>query len=136
MNILWILFICMILFPVGTYFIQKRNLNYYKVHGREGLEIETWLKTRKWYPEFYTNIQQYLLESFRQNDGSIAVDSEASKYIEEETERIISGHYNKQTISAAFSWRTSNEGTRYWGKREYEFLRWYFGQYIDLHLFK
>ena len=130
------LLICLILFPIGIYFIQKHNLNYYKLNGRQPIEIECWLKTRKWYFTFIDNIQKDMLENYRLDDGSIAVDDKALKEIEDRVVEVISGSLDKNTISNAFLWKTSLEGTEYWGKREYEFLKWYFGQYIDLHLIK
>ena len=137
MNTLLIsLLICMILFPIGVYFIQKYNMNFYKLHGRSAIEIESWLKTRKWFTEFYDNIQKEILENYRLEDGSIAIDSVATVEIENRLVEVISGSLDKNTISCAFSWASTPEGTEYWGKREYEFLKWYFGQFIDLHLFK
>lgn len=130
------LLICLILFPIGTYFIQKHNLNYYKLNGRQPIEIECWLKTRKWYNNFVTDIKNGILEGYRDENGKVQLTKEIMDEINLTTDRIVSGNEDKETISNAFLWSTSIGGTEYWGKREYEFLRWYFGQYIDLHLIK
>ena len=130
------LLVCLILFPIGTYFIQKHNLNYYKLNGRQPIEIEYWLKTRKWYFEFRNNIQNEILEQYKDDNGAFHLDDKVSKEIDDALNEICSGQLDKNTISNAFSWMNTHEGTTYWGKREYEFLKWYFGQYIDLHLMK
>lgn len=130
------LLISLILFPIGTYFIQKYSLNYYKLNGRQPLEIEMWLKTRSWYNKFIADIKNEIIESYRDIDGVVNLTSEIMDEIEQKTEEIVSGRNDKETISTAFYWGTSLEGTEYWGKKEHQFLQWYFGQYIDLHLFK
>ena len=135
-NLLWCLFICMILFPVGIYFIQKHNLNYYKINGRTPVEIKAWLKTRKWYWKFVLNIQNEILEQYRLKDGSLQVTKEIQDEIDDKCTEIMSGKLGTNTISEAFCWMNTPEGTKYWGKKEYEFLMWYYGQFIDLHLFK
>lgn len=130
------LLICLILFPIGIYFIQKSNLNYYKLNGRQPIEIECWLKTRNWYDKFTTNIKNEILESYRDENGVVDLTKEIMDEIDKAIEHFVSGEEDKATISNGFLWSTSLEGTEYWGKREYEFLKWYFGQYIDLHLMK
>ena len=80
-KLLITLLICMILFPIGTYFIQKHNLNYYKLNGRDPLEIQCWLKTRKWYTAFRDNIQQSVLEEYRTEDGSLHVDEKMDLFV-------------------------------------------------------
>lgn len=141
-TILLIIFVCMIIFPIGVYIIQKRNLNYYKLIGREPIEIECWLKTRNWYKEFIDNIEldawNNIKESFQDEDTEKRI--EYIKAHENEVSSIVnsfvSGEEDKNTISNAFYWAGTKQGSEYWGKREYEFLKWYFGQYIDLHLLK
>lgn len=135
-NLLWCLLICMILLPIVIYFIQKNNMDYYKLNGRDNSEVEAWLKTRKWYNIFKYNIQQEVLNEHKNDDGSIVVDKNVEKEIDDRVNEIVTGQMDTLTIANAFSWRETNEGTVYWGKREHEFLAWYFGQYIDLHLFK
>lgn len=135
-TFLYYILFCMILLPIVIYFIQKYNLNYYKLNGRDRVEIECWLKTRKWYNAFITNIKNEIIESHRNDNGEVLLNNEVMKEIEDTTDNIIHGHLDKNTISNAFCWRDSLEGTAYWGEREHEFLSWYFGQYIDLHLFK
>lgn len=130
------LLICLILFPIGTYFIQKHNLNYYKLNGRSPIEIESWLKTRSWYNNFITGIKNEILEGYRDENGQVHLTKEIMDEIDLTIDHIVSGNEDKETISNAFLWSTSLEGIEYWGKREYEFLKWYFGQYIDLHLMK
>ena len=135
-SLLWCLFICMILFPIGIYFIQKHNLNYYKLNGRTPIEIECWLKTRKWYWKFVLNIQNEILEQYRLEDDSLQVTKEIQDEIDDKCTEIMSGKLGTNTISEAFCWMNTSEGTKYWGKKEYKFLMWYYGQFIDLHLFK
>jgi hypothetical protein len=107
--------------PIVIYIIQQNNLKYYKLVGREPVEIECWLKTRKWYPEFYSNIQKAML---------------SNPDMEYDIEEIVTGRLNTLTISSAFPWVDTDEGSVYWGEREKEFLKWYFGQYIDFHIIK
>ena len=135
-GLLFSLLVCLILFPIGTYFIQKHNLNYYKINGRQSIEIEHWLKTRKWYNSFKFNIQQEILNCHKNDNDEIIVNDTIRKEIDYTVNALISGINDKSTISSAFCWEDTLEGTEYWGKREKEFLMWYFGQYIDLHLFK
>lgn len=136
MGILTSLFVCLLLFPIGAYFIQRYYLNYYKLNGRQTIEIECWLKTRKWYSKFTDNIKNEILESHRDENGVINLTSDIMNEVESAVNDFVSGKHDKETISNAFTWCNSLEGTEYWGKREYEFLKWYFGQKIDFHLFK
>ena len=126
----------MIIFPIGLYIIQKHNLNYYKINGRSPVEIECWLKKRKWYNIFKYNIQQEVINSYKDENGCITIDENIKKEIDNKVYDIICGSSGTETISDAFCWRDTLEGTIYWGKREHEFLAWYFGQYVDLHLFR
>ena len=114
----------MILFPPVIYWIQKRNLTYFKLHGRTPLEIECWLKSQSWFPLWWNNIILYLKEEYDDLDMAY----------EHAMDILTKGEYDKQTISSAFPWSTTKEGTEYWAKMELKFLRWYFGQYIDFHL--
>ena len=114
--------ICLILFPIGIYFIQKYSLNYYKLNGRLPIEIECWLNE--------------ILESYRDENSVVKLTNDIMDEIDKKIEDITSGFNDKETISSAFCWNTSLEGTEYWAKKEYEFLKWYYGQYIDFHLFK
>ena len=125
----------MILFPVGTYVIQKRNLAYYQENPRSPEEIHKWLIKRRWYGVFYMRIMDYLLDYYKKND-EISIDADDSHSLHLEIEKITSGKDGADTISSAFDWKNTPEGTKFWGKRELQFLRWYYGQYIDLHLFK
>lgn len=135
-TVLWFILFCMILLPVVIYLIQKYNLEYYKLNGRTPLEIEAWLKTRKWYNFFKFNIQQEVLNEYKNDNGEIILDKNVEEEINIKLYDVLCGSFDKETISAAFSWINTPEGTEYWGKREHEFLAWYFGQYIDLHLLK
>lgn len=128
--------ICLILFPIGIYFIQKYSLNYYKLNGRLPIEIECWLKTRHWYSKFTDNIKNEILESYRDENSVVKLTNDIMDEIDKKIKDITSGFNDKETISSAFCWNTSLEGTEYWAKKEYEFLKWYYGQYIDFHLFK
>lgn len=130
------LLICLILFPIGVYLIQKNNLNYFKLYGRTPVEIEMWLKTRSWYFKFRDNIQNEVLNQYRTENNELFLDEKISNEIDDRLDEVCFGKLDKETISAAFSWSSTPEGTEYWGKREYQFLKWYFGQYIDLHLMK
>lgn len=135
-NLLIFLLIILIIFPIILYFIQKYNLSYFKLYGREPIEIEIWLKTRTWYNDFVSDIKNEIIESYRDEDGTMNLSQQIMNEIEQKTNEIISGGYDKNTISSAFCWNTSLKGTEYWGKREYEFLMWYYGQYVDFHLVK
>ena len=116
-TILLLIFICLILLPIVVYIIQKNNMAYYQLNGRDNSEIEAWLKSRKWFSSFKRNVEQEYT----------SVD---------EINAIIFGKNDTLTIANAFCWKDTPEGTEYWGKREHEFLAWYFGQYVDFHLLK
>ena len=66
-----------------------------------------WLKTRLWYRKY----KRYLHNEYDDPD------------IEE---RFLLGLEQEKTLSSAFSYRDTEEGVRYWGKREERFLRWYY----------
>lgn len=133
-TFLIILFICIILFPIGLYFIQKSNLHYYKLNGRYNIEIECWLKKQSWFNSFKSNIEKYLIDCYKDENGNLT--GEDYKLIDKESEELITGLHDKTTISDAFAWMDTPEGSNYWGNIEYKFLKWYFGQYVDFHLFK
>ena len=135
-TFLIILLVCLLLLPIGLYFLQKKNLNYYKINGRTPLEIECWLKTRPWFGLFVDNIKNEIIESHRDDKGEVLLNKELMNEIKIKTDYIIEGNDDKYTISNAFCWMTSLEGTRFWGNIEYKFLMWYFGQYVDFHLVK
>lgn len=128
--------ICMIVLPIMLYFIQKYNMNYYKLYGRDRIEIECWLKTRRWYLAFITNIKNEIIESHRDENGEVLLNTEVMKEIEDKTDLVTHGHLDTKTISEAFTWMNSLEGSAYWGQKEYEFLKWYYAQWVDFHLFK
>ena len=130
------LLIALIALPIMLYVKQKQNLTYYKLNGRDRMEIECWLKTRKWYHAFITNIKNEIIESHRDDNGEVLLNKEVMQEIDDKVDLVTHGHLDKTTISEAFCWMNSLEGSAYWGEREYEFLRWYFGQYVDFHLFK
>lgn len=104
----------MIIFPIIIYIIQKNNFEYYSVYGRTQDEISKWLRNQKWYSTF----REY---AEKENDPG-------------EYSAIIHGARGVDTISEAFSWIDTKEGSAYWGDIEYKFLKWYFGQYINLNL--
>ena len=122
---LWVIFIIMIIFPIVMYWIQKRNLTYFKLHGRTPLEIERWLMSQDWFTLWWNNTMLYLKEEY---------DDDLDAAYEKAMDILTKGEYDKQTISSAFPWSTTKEGTEYWARAEYKFLKWYFGQYIDFHL--
>ena len=134
--VLFVIFICMILLPIVIHIIQTNNMKYYKLHGRKHSEIEKWLKRRKWYNLFKFNIQQEVLNGYKDDTGVAHVDDVVKQEIDDRLNEILTGRDDTSTISSAFSWRETQEGVEYWGEREHEFLSWYFGQYIDLHLIK
>ena len=125
---------CMIVFPIGTYVIQKRNLYYYQENPRTPQEIHDWLVKRRWYGVFYEHMMDYLIDNYRVGED-IAISDEDAHALHIEIENVINGKLGTDTISCAFDWKDTPEGTKFWGKRELQFLRWYYGQYIDLHLF-
>ena len=58
----------LVLIPIVLYIIQKSNLKYYTLNGRQPIEIEKWLKTRSWFTKFKNNVEQeffanYLIEN-------------------------------------------------------------------------
>ena len=136
MGFFWTLFILLILSVILLYFIQKDNLQYYTMNGRKNSEIEDWLNTRPWYNFFKFNIQQEVLNEYKNDNGEIILDKNIEEKIDNKLNEIISGKNDTLTISNAFCWKNTPEGTKYWGEREHEFLAWYFGQYVDFHLFK
>ena len=89
---------------------------HYSEYPRSSEEIKYWLERRNWYDRFKINVQSYLPEN--------------------RTEDALSGLFDLDTISGAFIWAKTSEGIEYWAQREYEFLRWYYGQWIDFHLTK
>ena len=97
------LLICLILWPIGTYFIQKNNIEYYKTHSREKYEIAEWLRTRKWYFKFVDNIQNEIIDQYRDDEGNVEMTNEIETEIEEKMDYICGGNADKQTISIAFS---------------------------------
>lgn len=124
------LFIIVFASCVALYFylMHRDNMDYYKAYGRKEEEIAEWLRKRKWYLAFRDNIQQGILNKYRLDDGSIQFNEDIDKEIEETLNEVLSGRFDKQTISAAFFWADTAEGTKYWGKCEKQFLKWYFGQ--------
>ena len=74
---------------------------------REAKEVSRWLRRRLWFNKYKRNI------------------------IEEDESRLdyfLSGNAGMTTLSAAFMYRDTPEGIKYWGKREERFLRWYYYQ--------
>jgi hypothetical protein len=130
------LLVFLILLPIAVYCIQVGNMNYYKTHGREPIEIKYWLKSQPWRNAFITNIKNEIIESHRDDNGNVLLDKELMKEIEDKTDEILNGCLDTKTISDAFTWMNSLEGSAYWGDKEYKFLRWYFVQYVDFHLLK
>ena len=101
-------------------------MNYFKIHGREKYEIESWLKTKNWYYAFRDNVQNEILFKYKDENGNLYIDDTISKEIDNALDEVISGSLDKKTISSAFSWADTKEGTTYWAKKEYQFLKWYF----------
>lgn len=132
-TIIWIIFILMLIVPVILYIIQDYNMSYYKLNGRRGIEIECWLKTRKWYNSFIYNIQREILDGYKINGEGVSID-DIEAVIDKKIKEFVTGENDTSTISNAFYWPDTPEGTKYWAKREHEFLAWYFGQYVDFHL--
>ena len=109
-------------------------MDYFKTHGRQPVEIETWLKTQYWYSSFRQRIQEEILNSTRDENDAIYLTSEIETEIDNKLKEVTEGYLDKNTISQAFCWADTSEGTKYWGNKEYQFLKWYYGQYIDFHL--
>ena len=74
---------------------------------REAKEVSKWLRRRLWFNKYKRNI---------------------IKEDESKLDYFLSGNAGMNTISAAFMYRDTPEGIRYWGKREERFLRWYYYQ--------
>ena len=74
---------------------------------REAKEVSRWLRRRLWFNKYKRNI---------------------IKEDESKLDYFLSGNAGMNTISAAFMYRDTPEGIKYWGKREERFLRWYYYQ--------
>ena len=131
---IWTILFVLLMIPIIIHIIQKKNMEYYEVNGRDAEEIEVWLNSRKWRNEFIYNIRREVLNEHEIGDESEYDD--VSKEIQDRVKETMSGKNDTLTIASAFRWVDAPEGVEYWCKREHEFLAWYFGQYIDLHLFK
>lgn len=70
-------------------------------------EIRTWLKSRPWFKKYLTNLQ----ENYEDQETILS---------------FLNGEEKENTIASAFCWKETPEGSRYWGKREEGFLRWYY----------
>lgn len=68
-------------------------------------QIESWLKSQKWFPQFEKNIRSVLNEKGVQY--------------------VLSGEAGKITMDDVFWWYKSEEGVIYWQKRHDEFMEWY-----------
>ena len=132
-TFLIVLLVLMIVAPIVLFFVQKHNLNYYKIHGRAPVEIESWLKTRPWYTTYRAEIFSCLLKEFKSINGRAPEDHEINDMMEK-IESIVRGEYDRSSIGGVFTWAETEEGVEVWAKREYSFLKWYFGQYVDFHL--
>ena len=132
-TFLTIVFILMIIVPVILFCVQKKNLNYYKLHGRSRVEIESWLKTRPWYTTYRAEVFSDILNDFKSINDRAPEDHEIDIMMEK-LDSIVRGAYDKNTISGAFPWTATEEGQKVWARRQYSFLKWYFGQYVDFHL--
>ena len=135
--VFWTTLILILAIPIVLYFIQKNNMEYYSKYGRSDKEIEEWLKSRKWYDSFVKNIRQEVIDEYKDDDENITIDEpELNTEINNRINENTSGENDTLTISNAFYWKSTPEGTEYWGSREREFLAWYFGQYIYINIFK
>ena len=72
-------------------------------------EISRWLKRRSWYHKYVYNLINEHLNR-------------------EEIVKYVSGEMKDMTISGAFKYSDTEEGITYWGKKEEQFLRWYYHQ--------
>lgn len=76
---------------------------------RSKSDIKKWLKERDWYNRYVDNLKvEYQDISQRQ--------------------KFLFGDKGTNTISAAFLYRDTPEGTEYWTKVEEQFLKWYYYQ--------
>ena len=66
----------MIIVPAVLFCVQKRNLNYYKLHGRSHVEIEGWLKTRSWYTTYRSETFSSILNDFKSINNRAPEDHE------------------------------------------------------------
>lgn len=132
MNALLIfIFVLLIVIPLQIYFTQKYNMVYYTTHRRDPQEIEHWLRSQKWFGLFEQRMFDSLVQSYDNPLQEGDIDD-----INREIANIIKGAADKYTISSAFRWGDTKEGVEYWAEREKQFLKWYYGQWIDFHLFK
>lgn len=75
-------------------------------------EIRHWLETRPWAMRFAIN----------------AIREQKTK---KDYEPLLNGQYGRDTVDAAFPFRSSPEGRRFWESVSDEFGRWYDGQRSD-----
>lgn len=74
---------------------------------RSATAIRFWLMTRIWYKRYLTNL---LYEN------------------PDDADDFLDGKMGVTTISGAFMYSDTPEGVNYWGKKEEQFLRWYYHQ--------
>ena len=78
-------------------------------HHRSDVETKLWLRTRIWYKRYVKNLEKEIDDPDMKQD-------------------FLNGKYGARTISSAFTYRNTQEGVRYWCKKEERFLRWYYYQ--------
>ena len=79
------------------------------LHHRSKTEIKKWLKTRDWYEKYVENLK------IEYNDIN-------------NRQQFLWGEQGTKTISGAFCFSDTPEGTKFWFQKEEEFLMWYFYQ--------
>lgn len=133
-TVLIITLICLIIAPVIVYIIQRYNLEYYKKHGRTEDEIHEHLKRWRWYHRYATRVREYYT-SLYENADDMTVEERKIAIFNEVADFVL-GKNDVHTISSAFEWGKTEEGSTFWGKEDKKFLLWYFGQYVDFHIVK
>ena len=83
------------------------------LHHRSKTEINQWLKKRDWYKKYIDNLK------IEHQDIN-------------ERKKFILGEHGAMTISGAFCYNDTQEGSAYWLEKEYMFLKWYFYQDLEI----
>lgn len=87
--------------------MTMENLNCFNMKTEQ--EIKEWLESRPWFKKFKRNLEK---------QAKLTPELQKTVY------DILEGQYGYSTISAAFNWETTPEGTYFWAKRNTEFIRW------------
>ena len=79
------------------------------LHHRSKNETKKWLRTRDWYDKYINNLKVEYTNIYQRR-------------------KFLLGDMEVSTISAAFCYSETPEGSEYWIKIEETFLKWYYYQ--------